>query len=206
MATTNSQSGTNAHEVAEGIFRINTPVPPSIIPGGFSFNQFLLVSDEPLLFHTGPRKMFPLVSEAVNFILPKESLRYIAFSHYEADECGSLNEWLADAPHAQPVCGKVAAMVSIDDVADRPAKSMADGEILVIGGHRLRWLDTPIFLTDGRQGISLRKIREHYFAGIYSHNPAAESHRLPKLTYSNQAKPSEKKWITSHIQLMHRVY
>jgi flavorubredoxin len=87
--------------------------------------------------------MFPLVSEAVDFILPIESLRYIAFSHYEADECGSLNEWLAAAPHAQPVCGKVAAMVSIDDVADRPAKAMADGEVLAIGGHQLTWLDAP---------------------------------------------------------------
>ena len=92
MRTTNTQSGTNVHEVAEGIFRINTHVPPSVIPGGFSFNQFLLVSDEPLLFHSGPRKMFPLVSEAVGSVLPVESLQHIAFSHFEADECGSLNE------------------------------------------------------------------------------------------------------------------
>lgn len=143
MSTINSQSGTNVNEVADGIFRINTPVPPSIIPGGFSFNQFLLASDEPLLFHTGPRKLFPLVSESVGSILPVDSLRHIAFSHFEADECGSLNEWLAAAPHAQPVCGKVAALVSVNDVADRPARPMSDGEVLEIGRHRVKWLDAP---------------------------------------------------------------
>lgn len=141
MTTTNTQSGTNVHEVAEGIFRINTPVPPSIIPGGFSFNQFLLVGDEPLLFHTGPRKMFALVSEAVASVLPVESLRYIAFSHFEADECGSLNEWLSVAPQAQPLCSRIAALVSIDDVADRPARALNDEEVLVLGKHRVKWLD-----------------------------------------------------------------
>jgi len=141
MSITNTQSGTNVHEVAEGIFRINTPVPPSVIPGGFSFNQFLLVSEEPLLFHTGPRKMFPLVAEAVGSVLPVDSLRHIAFSHFEADECGSLNEWLAVAPGAQPVCSRVAALVSVDDVADRPARALADEEVLVLGTHRVRWLD-----------------------------------------------------------------
>jgi flavorubredoxin len=141
MSTTNTQSGTNVHEVAEGIYRINTPVPPSIIPGGFSFNQFLLAGEEPLLFHTGPRKMFPLVSEAVESVLPVKSLRHIAFSHFEADECGSLNEWLAAAPQAQPVCGRIAALVSVDDVADRPARALNDEEVLDLGRHRLKWLD-----------------------------------------------------------------
>lgn len=107
---TNSQSGTNVHEVADGIYRINTPV---AVGGGFSFNQYLIVDDEPLLFHTGPRKMFPLVQEAVATVLAIEKLRYIAFSHVEADECGSLNEWLAAAPQSVPLCGSVAAMVSI---------------------------------------------------------------------------------------------
>ena len=143
MTITNKESGTNVHEVAEGIFRINTPVPPSVIPGGFSFNQYLLVDEQPLLFHTGPRKMFPLVSEAVGSVLPVESLRHIAFSHFEADECGSLNEWLSVAPQAQPVCGRIAALVSVNDVADRPAKALADGEVLMLSQHRLRWLDAP---------------------------------------------------------------
>ena len=143
MTVTNSQHGTNVHEIASGIYRINTPVPPSASPGGFSFNQYLLTGDAPVLFHTGPRKLFPLVSEAVASVVPVDSLRYIAFSHFEADECGSLNEWLAVAPEAQPLCGRIAAMVSVDDVADRPAHGMKDGEMLDLGQHRLRWLDTP---------------------------------------------------------------
>jgi flavorubredoxin len=141
MSTTNTESGTNVHEVVDEIYRINTPVPPSVIPGGFSFNQFLISGEAPLLFHTGPRKMFPLVAEAVASVLPVESLRYIAFSHFEADECGSLNEWLAVAPGAQPVCGRIAAMVSVDDVADRPAHALADQELLELGEHQVRWID-----------------------------------------------------------------
>jgi flavorubredoxin len=142
MTITNSQAGTNVHEVSDGIYRINTPV---VIAGGsgFSFNQYLIVDDEPLLFHTGPRKMFPLVREAVASVLAVERLRYIAFSHVEADECGSLNEWLAVAPQSMPLCGSVAAMVSIEDLADRSPRALADGEGLSLGTHRVRWFDTP---------------------------------------------------------------
>ena len=140
MTIINQKSGTNVFEVAEGIFRINTPVD---IAGGFSFNQYLIVDDEPLLFHTGLRKMFPLVQQAVASILPVEEVRYLAFSHFEADECGSLNEWLDAAPRASPVCSQIAAMVSVDDVADRPAKALADGETLSLGKHTVKWLDTP---------------------------------------------------------------
>jgi flavorubredoxin len=139
---TNSAAGTNVHEIAAGIFRINTPI---AIPGGpqFNFNQYLIADDEPLVFHTGPRRMFPLVAEAIGKVLPLDTLRYVAFSHYEADECGALNEFLAAAPQAVPVCSRVAAMVSVNDVADRPARALADGEVLPLGRHRLRWLDTP---------------------------------------------------------------
>lgn len=140
---TNASAGTNVHEVAAGVYRINTPVGPEVVPGGFSFNQYLLEGEEPLLFHTGPRKMFELVREAVAAVLPVDSLRYLAFSHFEADECGSLNEWLAVAQRARPACGRIAAMVSVDDVADRPAHALADGERLDLGGHVLRWLDAP---------------------------------------------------------------
>ncbi|MBS7661934.1 MBL fold metallo-hydrolase [Pseudomonas lalucatii] len=142
MSVTNNQSGTNVHEVADGIYRINTPL---VIPGagGFSFNQYLIVDDEPLLFHTGPRKMFPLVREAVASILPVERLRYIAFSHVESDECGSLNEWLAAAPQSVPLCGTIAAMVSIEDLADRRPRAMADGERLELGARVVRWFDAP---------------------------------------------------------------
>jgi len=142
MIITNTQSGTNVHEVADGIYRINTPVQ---FEGGmgFSFNQYLILDDEPLLFHTGPRKMFPLVREAVASLMPLERLRYLGFSHVEADECGALNEWLAAAPQSLPLCGSVAAIVSIGDLADRAPRALADNELLTLGQHRVRWLDAP---------------------------------------------------------------
>jgi flavorubredoxin len=139
---TNPESGTNVHEIADGIYRINTPV---TLPDGnsFSFNQYLVVDDEPLLFHTGRRRMFPLVSEAIAAIMPLQRLRYVALSHVEADECGALNELLAAAPQAVPVCSRVAAMVSISDLADRPPRALADGERLKLGTRTLQWFDTP---------------------------------------------------------------
>lgn len=146
MAVTNSQSGTNVHEVADGIYRINTPVQIEG-GGGFSFNQYLIVDDEPLLFHTGLRKMFPLVQEAVASVMPVERLRYIAFSHVEADECGALNEWLAVAPQSMPLCSTVAALVSVNDLADRVPRPLADGE-----AHRdaktRRDVDFPVVLDE----------------------------------------------------------
>jgi flavorubredoxin len=158
MAITNISAGTNVHEIADGVYRINTPV--DLVPGGFSFNQYLIVDDQPLLFHTGPRKMFPLVKEAVDSVMPARQLRFIALSHFEADECGSLNEWLAAAPHSLPLCSRVAAMVSVDDVADRPAHAMADGAELSLGKRSVKWLDAPHlphgwetgFLMDTRSG------------------------------------------------------
>jgi flavorubredoxin len=143
MSITNTQSGTNVHEIADGIYRINTPVPASVAPEGFSFNQYLILDDEPLLFHTGGRQMFPLVREAVASLMPVERLRYVAFSHFEADECGSLNQWLAVAPTAVPVCGQIAAMTSVEDMADRPPRVMADEETLALGKRVVQWLDTP---------------------------------------------------------------
>jgi flavorubredoxin len=141
MSITNAQSGTNVHEIADGIYRINTPV--ANVANGFSFNQYLIVDDEPLLYHTGPRKMFALVREAVAHVLQVERLRHVSFSHFEADECGSLNEWLAVAPRAAPLCGAIAAMTSVDDVADRPARVIGDGERVSLGKHAVRWFDTP---------------------------------------------------------------
>lgn len=139
---TNASSGTNLHEIARGIYRINTPIQ---VPGGpeFNFNQYLVADDEPLVFHTGPKRMFPLVAEAIAKVLPLERLRWVAFSHFEADECGSLNDFLAAAPAAAPVCSQVAAMVSVNDVAARPARALADGEVLRTGRHAFKWLDAP---------------------------------------------------------------
>lgn len=131
----------SVHEIENGIFRISTPVE---IPGGaFSFNQYLVVDDAPLLFHTGPRRMFPIVRDAVASVIDPAKLRYVAFSHVESDECGSLNEWLATAPNAQPVCSTVAAMVSVGDLADREPHPLADQATLSLGKRTVRWLDTP---------------------------------------------------------------
>lgn len=143
--STNQESATCIDEIASGIYRISTPVLPEVIPHGFTFNQYLIVDEAPLLYHTGPKKMFPLVSDAIAAVIPVESLRYIGLSHFEADECGSMNDFLALAPNAEPLCGQVAKMVSIDDVALRAAHALADGEELALGRHRVRWIDTPHF-------------------------------------------------------------
>jgi flavorubredoxin len=139
---TDTQTGTNVAEVADGIYRINTPVD---IPNsaGFSFNQYLIVDDEPLLFHTGLRRLFPCVSQAISKVMPLERLRYVGLSHFEADECGALNEFLAAAPHAVPVCGRIAAMTSVRDFADREPRALENDEELTLGQRRMRWFDAP---------------------------------------------------------------
>ena len=130
-------------EIAPNLHRISVAMPPEFIPGGFSFNQYLLVDEKPLLFHTGPRKLFPLVSEQIKKVLPLDQLRYIAFSHVEADECGALPDFLAAAPEARPVCSDIAAMVSIRDLVDVEPVGMSNGELLDIGRHKLIWQSAP---------------------------------------------------------------
>jgi flavorubredoxin len=161
---TNSQSGTNIHEIADGIYRINTPVG---LPGAgaFNFNQYLVVDDEPLLFHTGLRKLFPLVSEAIAAVMPLECLRYVGLSHFEADECGALNEFLAVAPRAVPLCGQLAALVSVNDYADREARALADGEELSLGRHRIRWFDTPHMPHGWECGLMMDMSTRTFFCG-----------------------------------------
>jgi flavorubredoxin len=127
-------------EIANGIYRINIPVPPTVVPGGFSFNQYLIVDDQPLLFHTGSRRLFPAVSDSVRRIIPLEQLRYVGFSHHEQDEDGALNQFLAAADNAEPVCGTVNALINGDGM-DRPPRVLRDGETLKLGKHSVRWLD-----------------------------------------------------------------
>jgi flavorubredoxin len=134
---------TKVDEIGEGIYRISAYVPDIVPPAGFTFNHFLIDADEPLLFHTGLRRMFPDVLEAVRTIMPSERLRWISFGHFEADECGSMNEWLAVAPDARIAHGQTGAMVSLMDMADRAPRVLADGEVLDVGGRRLRYIDTP---------------------------------------------------------------
>jgi flavorubredoxin len=130
-------------EIAPDLHRISIAMPPELFPGGFSFNQYLLLDEKPLLFHSGPRKSFPLVRAQIEKVLPLDQLRYIAFSHVEADECGALPDFLAAAPQAQPVCSDIAAAVSIQDLVDVAPIGLADGQALVTGRHRLSWQSTP---------------------------------------------------------------
>lgn len=134
---------TDVAEIATGIYRLSTYVAEVAPPAGFTFNQFLVMGDEPLLFHCGMRGLFPLVSEAVARIMPIDRLRWISFGHVEADECGSMNQWLAAAPQAEVAHGMIACMVSLNDLADRKPRALADGEVLDLGGKRIRYIDTP---------------------------------------------------------------
>jgi flavorubredoxin len=133
---------TRIDEVASRIYRLSTFV-PDIGPTGFTFNQYLIDDDEPLLFHTGPRGMFPLVSEAIGTITSIERLRWITFGHLESDESGSMNELLAAAPSAVVAHGALGCMVSFNDLADRPPVPLANGQIIELGEHRVRHIDTP---------------------------------------------------------------
>jgi flavorubredoxin len=131
-------------EIADGVFRLSTLVPEIAAPaGGFTFNQYLIRADQPLLFHTGPRHMFGDISAAAARVTPLEKLRWVSFGHVESDECGSMNQWLAAAPAAEVAHGATACMVSLNDLADRPPRALADGETIDLGGRRVRWIDTP---------------------------------------------------------------
>jgi flavorubredoxin len=134
---------TSISEIADGIYRLSTFVPEVAPPAGFTFNQFLVLGDEPLLFHTGLRRMFPAVHAGVGRIMPPERLRWITFGHYEADECGAMNDWLGVAPLASVAHGRTGVMVSLDDMADRAPRVLADGETIDLGAKRVRWIDTP---------------------------------------------------------------
>jgi flavorubredoxin len=135
---------TRINEIADGIYRLSTFVSRIAPPAGFTFNQFLVLGDEPLLFHAGLRKMFPSKREALSRIMSPEKLRWIAFGHYEADECGAMNDWLAVAPNALVANGQTGCLVSLNDMADRAPRVLADGEIIELGrGKRVRYIDTP---------------------------------------------------------------
>ena len=184
---TSSQTGTNVNEVASGIYRINTPVN---LPGGlgFNFNQYLVVDDEALLFHTGPRRMFPLVSHAIAKIIDLTRLRYIGLSHVEADECGAMNEMLAVAPNAMPLCGRTAALVSMNDLADRPPHVMADGELLELGVHTMRWFDTPHMPHGWEAGLIMDTQTRTLFCGDLFTQPDSGQQAL---TQTDILEPSE---------------
>jgi len=134
---------TTITEIGDRIYRLSTFVPEVAPPAGFVFNQFLIDADEPVLFHTGGRRFFPSVSAAVSKVMPVEKIRSIGFGHVESDECGSMNLWLAAAPQAEIIHGLTACHVSLQDLADRPPRALADGETIDIGTRRIRYIDTP---------------------------------------------------------------
>lgn len=161
---------TRIDEIGDGIYRLSTFVPDIAPPAGFTFNQFLVLGDEPLLFHTGLRRMFPLVSAAMARIMPVERLRWISFGHYEADECGAMNEWLAAAPQAQVAHGMTGCMVSLEDMADRRPRALSDGEVIDIGARRVRYIDTPHVPHGWDAGVLYEETTRTLFCGdLFTH-------------------------------------
>jgi flavorubredoxin len=152
---------TTTHEIADGIFRFSTYIEGPNLP----FNQYLVVADEPLLWHTGHRQLFPLVSGAVAKVMPVDRLRWISFGHVEADECGSMNEWLAAAPDATVVHGATGVFVSLNDLSDRAPRVAGNGEVLDLGGKRVRWLDTPHVPHAWEAGLLFEETTSTLFCG-----------------------------------------
>ena len=155
---------TRTDEIADGIFRFSTFV-PGASPVGFTFNQFLVKAAHPLLFHTGPRALFASVSQAVARVVPLAELRWITFGHVEADECGSMNRWLSAAPRAEVAHGEVGVMVSLQDLCDRPPRALKDGEVLDLGGKRVRHLDTPHVPHNWEAGVLFEETTGTLFTG-----------------------------------------
>ena len=161
---------TAVDEIAEGIYRICTHVDDGS-PGGFTFNQFLLDAEDPLLFHCGPRKMFPEIYEAAERVLSVERLRWITFGHVESDECGSMNQWLHAAPDAVIAVGAIGVEVSVADLANRTPQAWGDGEIIDLGGKRVRRIDTPHVPHGWDAGLLFEEVTGTLLAGdLFTHN------------------------------------
>lgn len=155
---------TTVTEIADDIFRFSTHV-PNAGPGGFTFNQFLIRGEEPLLFHTGGHLLFPAVSEAVNSVVPLDSLRWICFGHFEADECGAMNDFLQAAPHATATSGMLGVMLSMQDQAVRPPRVLKNNEVLDLGSKRVRYIDTPHVPHGWDAGLIYEETTGTLFAG-----------------------------------------
>ncbi len=175
---------TKVDEVVTDIYRLSTWI-PDITEHGFTFNQFLVMGDEPFLFHCGQRQLFPLVSEAISRVLPLEKLRWISFGHVEADECGAMNMLLDAAPNAEVTHGPLACMLSLTDMCDRPPVPVAD-EPLDIGGHRLRFIPTPHVPHNWEAGLWFDETTSTLLAGdLFTHVGAC-----PALTESDIVEPA----------------
>ena len=185
---TNSQTGTRIDEVAAGIYRINTPLRVDAIPGGFNLSQYLIVDDEPVVFHTGWRRWFPFVSEAISKVVPLESIRHVGYSHFEGDESGAMNEFLAAAPLAVPFASQIGVLTSLEDQADRPPRGLADGEEFSIGSKTLQWIYTPHVPHGWDCGVLFDKSSQTLLCGDLFTQPGADT---PPLTESEVLSVSE---------------
>jgi flavorubredoxin len=189
MPIVNSQSGTRIDEIAADIYRISTPVPPGgALPMGFSFNQFLVVDDEPLLVHTGMTVLFPLVQAAIETVMPLDKLRWISFGHVEADECGSFRPLSALAPHARLLCGNMQAVLAAVELTDRPPEILADGASRSIGKRSVTWMDAPHVPHGWDNGFLFESTTRTLFAGDLFSQPGADN---PPLTEGDILGPSE---------------
>lgn len=161
---------TQTDEIADSVFRFSTFTPEVAPPAGFSFNQFLILGDEPLLFHCGARSLFAPVAAAVARVMPLDKLRWISFGHVESDECGSMNQWLAAAPDAQVVHGQTGCMVSLNDLADRPPRALSDGETIDLGGRTVMWRDTPHVPHGWEAGVMFEQVTGTLLCGdLFAH-------------------------------------
>lgn len=160
-----NQTTTRIDAIGDKLYRISTAMPPEFMPGGFTFNQYLLIDEAPLLMHSGLRGQFEAISKAIATVMPVEKLRYIAFCHVEADECGALNQFLQVAPRAEPLCSQLAALTSIGDLADRPPQAMANGETLSLGQHVVEWIDAPHVPHGWENGFLFERQTKTLFCG-----------------------------------------
>ena len=171
-------------EIAPDLYRISVLFPEI----NLQFNHFLVADDEPLLFHTGLRRMFNEVREGVASIIDPTRLRWISWSHFESDECGALNEWLAIAPHAEPACNMVGALVNVNDFAARPARILGPEDVLTTGKHRFRYLSTPQLPHGWDAGVLFEETRKTLFCSDLFHHFG----NVEAVTTSDLIEPSRK--------------
>lgn len=158
-------------EIGDNIFRLSVLVPQVMPPAGFTFNIFLIRAEEPMLFHLGKRKMFSVYADAIAKLVPIEKLRWASFGHFESDECGAMNEWLAAAPHAELMHGMTGVRVSLADMADREPRMLKDGEVVDIGGKRIRYIDTPHVPHGWDSGIVFEETTKTLFVSdLFAHS------------------------------------
>jgi flavorubredoxin len=184
-------------EIGDRIFRVSTFMPHVLPPVGLTFNEFIVLADEPLLFHCGHRKLFLVVSAAVARVLPLNRLRWISFGHLEADECGAMNEWLTASPDAQIVHGVTGCRLSIDDMADRPARALSNGDLLDLGGRRVRFIDTPHV----PHGLDAGVIYEEETSTLFCGDLFAHGGNGPALTTSDILAPATARGMGQYTSL-----